>query len=51
MIKMTVNTYDLNLKKKIIFDYYAAVSCVQSLLVKPKTIINTTINIASIYRR
>lgn len=49
---MTKNTYDLNLKKKtIIFDYYTAVSCVQSLVGKTKDYENTTINKASIHRR
>lgn len=47
---MTINTYDLNLKKKNIFYYYTAESCVQSLVGKTKDYENTTINKASIYR-
>lgn len=47
---MTISTYDLNLKKKIIFDHYTAVSCVQSLIGKTKDYKNKTINKASIYR-
>lgn len=35
-------------EKKNIFDCYTAVICVQSLVGEKKTIINTTINLASI---